>query len=193
MAHCNFFMKRLFDIILSIFLLSLMSIPMLLIALLIKTTSKGHVLHWSERIGVNNRIFKMPKFRTMYVNAPIVATHLLEDPHRHMTPIGSFLRKFSLDELPQLWTVLRGDMSFVGPRPALHNQDDLITLRTNRNIHRLIPGITGWAQISGRDNIPIPLKVEFDEYYMKHRSFWLDLKILCLTLLKTAKAEGVWH
>ena len=193
MAHCNFFMKRFFDIILSIFLLSLMSIPMLLIALLIKTTSKGHVLHWSERIGVNNRIFKMPKFRTMYVNAPIVATHLLEDPHRYMTPIGSFLRKFSLDELPQLWTVLRGDMSFVGPRPALHNQDDLITLRTNRNIHRLIPGITGWAQISGRDNIPIPLKVEFDEYYMKHRSFWLDLKILCLTLLKTAKAEGVWH
>jgi O-antigen biosynthesis protein WbqP len=186
-------MKRIFDCITAIFLLCFLTIPILIIALAIKITSKGPVLHWSDRVGVRNLIFKMPKFRTMLKNTPIVATHLLKNPDAYLTPVGSFLRKFSLDELPQLWSVLRGNMSLVGPRPALYNQDDLIILRTNKEIHKLVPGITGWAQINGRDDIPIPLKVELDEYYMKHQSFLFDLKILYLTFLKAIKAEGVKH
>ena len=160
---------------------------------LIRLTSKGPAVYWSDRVGVDNQIFRMPKFRTMRIDTPAVATHLLEDPDAYLTPIGPFLRKSSLDELPQLWSVLKGDMSFVGPRPALFNQDDLIALRTERKVHQLIPGITGWAQINGRDDIPIPKKVEFDEYYLKNHSFLFDMKILLLTLLKVARAENVRH
>ena len=150
-------------------------------------------MYWSNRVGVDNKIFKMPKFRTMRIDTPAVATHLMQNPDEYLTPIGPFLRKSSLDELPQLWSVLKGDMSFVGPRPALFNQNDLIALRTEKGVHRLVPGITGWAQINGRDDIPIPKKVEYDEYYLKNRSFIFDLKILFLTLLKVSRAENVSH
>jgi O-antigen biosynthesis protein WbqP len=166
---------------------------MLVIAILVKLTSKGPVFYWSERVGINNTIFRMPKFRTMRIETPAVATHLLENPDEYLTPIGIFLRKFSLDELPQLWSVMKGYMSLVGPRPALYNQDDLIALRTEKGIHKIIPGITGWAQINGRDDLPIPIKVGYDEYYLKNRSFSFDIKILFLTLFKTAKSEGVQH
>ncbi len=166
---------------------------MIIVALLVKTTSKGPFLYWSDRVGKDNSIFHMPKFRTMRIDTPAVATHLLSDPDQFLTPIGPFLRRSSLDELPQLWSVLKGDMSFVGPRPALFNQDDLIALRTERGVHRLIPGITGWAQINGRDDIPIPKKVEFDEYYLHHCSFWFDLKILVLTFFKVTRADNVHH
>lgn len=186
-------MKRLFDVVLSVLLLFLSSILMLLIAALVKLTSKGPVLYWSDRVGINNAIFKMPKFRTMRIDTPPVATHKLENPETYLTPIGSFLRKFSLDELPQLWSVLKGDMSFIGPRPALFNQSDLIELRTKKGIHYLVPGITGWAQINGRDELPIPVKVEFDEYYLKNKSFLFDLRILWMTLMKVLKQEGVQH
>ena len=186
-------MKRLFDVVLSVFLLFLSSILMLLVALLVKLTSEGPVLYWSDRVGINNAIFKMPKFRTMYIDTPPVATHMLENPDTYLTPIGSFLRKFSLDELPQLWSVLKGDMSFIGPRPALFNQDDLIELRTKKGIHCLVPGITGWAQINGRDELPVPVKVEFDEYYLKNKSFLFDLRILWMTLMKVLRQEGVQH
>ena len=164
-------MKRIFDILLSLPLL-LVSAPLLLgIAVLIRITSAGPAIYWSDRVGKNNAIFKMPKFRTMFIDTPAVATHLLNDPDRYLTPVGKFLRKSSLDELPQLFSVLSGDMSFVGPRPALFNQDDLIKLRTEKNVHQLIPGITGWAQINGRDELPIPVKVNFDEYYLKKPLF----------------------
>jgi O-antigen biosynthesis protein WbqP len=186
-------MKRLFNISCSLFVLILMSLPMLLIAILVKLTSPGPILYWSDRVGVGNGIFKMPKFRTMRIDTPAVATHLLKEPDVYLTPIGHFLRKTSLDELPQLWSVLKGDMSFVGPRPALFNQDDLIALRTEKGVHQLIPGITGWAQINGRDDIPIPVKVEYDEYYLKNKSFFFDLKILWNTFLKVIKKEGVVH
>ncbi len=166
---------------------------MLIIALLIKLTSRGHIFYWSDRVGINNTIFKMPKFRTMRVDTPAVATHLLRDPERYVTPIGGYLRKTSLDELPQLFSILKGDISFVGPRPALFNQNDLIELRTQKGIHRLVPGLTGWAQINGRDDLPIPVKVEFDEYYLNHRSFIFDLKILMLTFFKVVRSEGVRH
>jgi O-antigen biosynthesis protein WbqP len=166
---------------------------MILIALLVKLTSKGPALYWSDRVGVNNEIFKMPKFRTMRTGTPAVATHLLKNPGAYLTPLGYYLRKFSLDELPQLWSIFKGDMSFVGPRPALYNQDDLIALRTSKGIHQIIPGITGWAQINGRDDIPIPQKVEYDEYYFRKRSFLFDLKILYRTAVKVIKAEGVRH
>ncbi len=166
---------------------------MLAIAILVKVTSKGPVLYWSDRIGTDNKIFKMPKFRTMKINTPAVATHLLSNPKQYLTRVGKFLRRSSLDELPQLLSILKGDMSFVGPRPALFNQDDLIQLRTKKGIHKLTPGLTGWAQINGRDELPIPVKVEFDEYYMKHRSFLFDLKILWLTLLKVLRKEGITH
>jgi len=174
-------------------LLLLLGIPMLVIAIMVKLTSKDPVFYWSDRVGINNIIFKMPKFRTMRINTPAVATHLLENPNKYLTPIGPFLRKLSLDELPQLWSVLRGDMSFVGPRPALYNQDDLMELRTEMGIHKIIPGITGWAQINGRDDLPIPIKVGYDEYYLKNRSFIFDIKILFLTLFKTVRSEGVQH
>ena len=185
--------KRIFDVVSAVILLLILIIPMLIISLLIKLTSKGPVLYWSDRPGRNNRIFQMPKFRTMRINTPAVATHLLENPNKYLTPIGPFLRKLSLDELPQLWSVLRGDMSFVGPRPALYNQDDLMELRTEMGIHKIIPGITGWAQINGRDDLPIPIKVGYDEYYLKNRSFFFDIKIIFLTLFKTVKSEGVQH
>jgi len=186
-------MKRLFDLILSFCLVLILSVPILLIAGLIRLTSKGPALYWSDRVGVDNTIFKMPKFRTMRIDTPAVATHLLTNPDAYLTPIGPFLRKTSLDELPQLWSVLKGDMSFVGPRPALFNQDDLVALRTAKGVHQLIPGITGWAQINGRDELPIPVKVEFDEEYLKRRSFFFDIKILWLTFLKVVKREGVTH
>jgi O-antigen biosynthesis protein WbqP len=185
--------KRTFDLILSLFLLVLLSIPMMIIFLLIKLVSKGPAIFWTNRVGVNNAIFKMAKFRTMELNTPQVATHLMKNPDDYLIPAGSFLRKYSLDELPQLFNVLKGDMSFVGPRPALFNQDDLVELRTKKNIHRLIPGITGWAQVNGRDDLSIPVKVSFDEYYLNHRSFAFDLYIIFLTVLKAVKREGVQH
>ena len=166
---------------------------MLTIALLVKITSKGPVLYWSDRVGKNNTIFKMPKFRTMKADTPAMATHLMKNPEQYCTPVGSFLRKTSLDELPQLYSVLKGDMSFVGPRPALFNQDDLIELRTKKGIHNLIPGITGWAQINGRDDLPIPEKVDLDEYYLNNHSFMFDLKTLFMTLLSVISSQGVQH
>jgi O-antigen biosynthesis protein WbqP len=166
---------------------------MAFIALAIKVTSKGPVLHWSDRVGHWNRIFKMPKFRSMRTDAPQVATHLLHNPEAYLTSIGGFLRRSSLDELPQLFSVLCGDLSLVGPRPALFNQDDLISLRTERGIHQLVPGLTGWAQVNGRDDLPIPEKVLLDCEYLHARSFWLDLNILAMTVVKVARREGVSH
>jgi O-antigen biosynthesis protein WbqP len=186
-------LKRLFDIAVSVLLLFILCLPMALIALLIRLESRGPATHWSDRIGLNNRVFKMPKFRTMRLGAPAVATHLFEDPGRWVTPIGRVLRKFSLDELPQLFSVLKGDMSFVGPRPALFNQDDLVALRTQKGIHRLVPGITGWAQINGRDGLPIPLKVRYEEEYLKRRSFAFDVKILSLTVARVFDSKGISH
>lgn len=186
-------MKRIFDLFVFLYLVPVLLVPILVIAFLVRLTSKGPALYWSNRVGVDNKIFKMPKFRTMQIDTPAVATHLMQNPDEYLTPIGPFLRKSSLDELPQLWSVLKGDMSFVGPRPALFNQNDLIALRTEKKVHRLVPGITGWAQINGRDDIPIPKKVEYDEYYLKNRSFIFDLKILFLTLLKVSRAENVSH
>ena len=167
--------------------------PVIFIAVLIKSTSKGPILFWSKRVGFDNEIFAMPKFRTMRIDTPDVATHLLEDPDTYLISVGSFLRKYSLDEFPQVWSVLTGDMSLVGPRPALYNQYDLIELRTRRGIHQLVPGITGWAQVNGRDSISIAAKVEYDEYYLKNRSFFFDLKILWMTFLKVLSSEGVKH
>ncbi len=168
--------------------------PILVVTgIVLKLTSQGPVLYWSNRVGINNTIFRMPKFRTMRADTPAVATHLMKNPDAYLTPIGSFLRKFSLDELPQLYSILKGDISFVGPRPALYNQDDLVELRTEKGIHKLIPGITGWAQVNGRDELPIPVKVEFDEYYLKNRSFFFDLKILWMTFVKVVRREGVTH
>lgn len=186
-------MKRTFDFTVSLFLLGIWGFPMLIIALLVKATSRGPVLYWSDRVGKGNTIFKMPKFRTMKINTPAVATHLMEKPDQYLTSIGKFLRKSSLDELPQLFSILKGDMSFVGPRPALYNQDDLIELRTKKGIHKIITGLTGWAQINGRDDLPIPIKVDFDEYYLKHRSFLFDLKIIFLTIIKSIRKDGVSH
>lgn len=168
-------------------------LPFLIIAFAVRLTSKGPALYWSDRVGRNNSIFKMPKFRTMRIGTPAVATHLLNDPSRWLTPIGAFLRKTSLDELPQLLSILKGDMSFVGPRPALFNQDDLIALRTEKGVHQLVPGLTGWAQINGRDDLPIPVKVAYDAWYLQHASFWLDLKIIFLTFVKVLRREGVTH
>jgi O-antigen biosynthesis protein WbqP len=186
-------MKRISDVLLSVLLLFFLFIPMILIALLVKLTSKGPVLYWSDRVGINNTIFRMPKFRTMRLGTPEMATHLMNDPDRYLTPVASFLRKFSLDELPQLWSILKGDMSFIGPRPALYNQDDLIELRTKKGVHRLIPGVTGWAQVNGRDDIPIPVKVEYEEYYMNHKSLILDLKIAWMTFVNVLRKKGVQH
>ncbi|MBI5050060.1 MAG: sugar transferase [Nitrospirae bacterium] len=186
-------MKRLFDFTMSLSLLIISSVPMLFISLMVKLTSVGSVLYWSDRVGRNNTTFKMPKFRTMRVDTPAVATHLLSNPDQFLTLIGKFLRKLSLDELPQLYSIIKGDMSFVGPRPALFNQGDLIKIRTMRGIHKLSPGLTGWAQINGRDDIPLPVKVDFDEYYMKHRSFFFDIKILWLTIFKVASSAGIKH
>ena len=186
-------MKRLFDLLLAFLLLIVLSVPMIIIALLVKITSRGPVLYWSDRVGINNSIFKMPKFRTMKIGTPAVATHLLTSPDQHLTKIGKILRKYSLDEIPQLFSVIKGDMSFVGPRPALYNQDDLVELRTKKGIHKLIPGITGWAQINGRDDLPIPAKVDLDEYYLNHHSFIFDLKTLFLTFSSVIGSKGIQH
>lgn len=186
-------MKRFFDLCLSLFALLFLLLPILLVALLVRVTSVGPVIYWSDRVGRNNKIFKMPKFRTMLVDTPAVATHLLANPDQFLTPIGSFLRKSSLDELPQLLSILHGDMSFVGPRPALFNQDDLIALRTECGVHQLLPGLTGWAQVNGRDELPIPEKVKLDVEYMQQHSFFMDIKIICLTFLKVLRREGIQH
>lgn len=185
--------KRALDALLAAAALLVFAIPIALVAVAVKLTSRGPALYWSERIGRDNRTFRMPKFRSMRVDTPVVATHLLESPDRWLTPIGSFLRRSSLDELPQLWSILVGDMSIVGPRPALFNQHDLIELRTQRGVHRLRPGLTGWAQINGRDEIPIPQKVAYDAWYLEHRSLALDLRIVLLTAVKVVRKEGVAH
>ena len=186
-------MKKIFDLILAIFLFLVLLISLLLIAVLVITTSKGPALYWSDRVGKNNKIFKMPKFRSMLTDTPAVATHLLDNPDVYLSPIGDFLRSTSLDELPQLFSVLKGDMSFVGPRPALFNQEDLIALRTEKGVDKLLPGITGWAQVNGRDELSIPDKVALDAEYLDRQSFWFDMKILWMTFLKVMKRDGVSH
>ncbi len=186
-------LKRAFDLVLGTVALVILAMPLIIIAIAVKLTSPGPVLYWSDRVGVRNSIFRMPKFRSMRIDAPVVATHLLKNPDQWLTPIGSFLRKTSLDELPQLLSILRGDMSFVGPRPALFNQDDLIALRTQAGVDALVPGLTGWAQINGRDDLPIPVKVEFDAEYLKRRSFWFDMKIIWLTFIKVIREDNVDH
>jgi O-antigen biosynthesis protein WbqP len=186
-------MKRTFDLILVFFAALVLLVPVSLVALLVRFTSTGPALYWSDRVGRHNQIFKMPKFRSMRVGTPAVATHLLANPNAHLTPVGSFLRKSSLDELPQLWSILVGDMSFVGPRPALFNQYDLIELRTQKNVHTLVPGLTGWAQVNGRDELPIPQKVALDVEYLQRQGFWFDIKILWLTFLKVVQRDGVSH
>lgn len=168
-------------------------LPLMFVAIAVKLTSKGPALYWSDRVGRNNVIFKMPKFRSMRVGTPAVATHLLCDPKAHLTPIGSFLRKSSLDELPQLWSILVGHMSFVGPRPALFNQHDLMALRTAQGVHNLVPGLTGWAQVNGRDELPIPEKVKLDAAYLHRQSLWFDIRILWLTFIKVLRRDGVSH
>lgn len=186
-------MKRLFDLSLALMLSLLLALPIALIALAIRLTSAGPAVYWSNRVGRDNKIFRMPKFRSMRTDTPAVATHLLQNPEQYITPVGKFLRKTSLDELPQLWSILVGDMSFVGPRPALYNQDDLIALRNERGVHTLVPGLTGWAQINGRDELPIPQKVEFDAQYLQRRSFWFDLRIMALTAWRVLRRSGVSH
>ena len=186
-------MKRLFDIVFSLLTLALIFPIGMLVAGIVALSSRGPTLYWSDRVGMRNIIFKMPKFRTMKVGAPAVATHLLSDSRQFLTPVGSFLRKSSLDELPQLWSILVGDMSFVGPRPALFNQDDLIALRTQNGIDKLVPGLTGWAQVNGRDELSIPDKVQYEVEYLQKQSFWFDVKILGLTFLKVVRRAGVSH
>lgn len=186
-------MKRALDFLLALVASMILALPIFVVGALVRLTSRGPVLYWSERVGRNNNIFKMPKFRTMQVDTPAVATHLLLEPERFLTPIGSFLRKSSLDELPQLWSIIRGDMSFVGPRPALFNQDDLIALRIQYGVDKVLPGLTGWAQINGRDELPIPDKVKLDADYVKQQSLGLDLKIIFLTFLKVVRRDGVTH
>lgn len=185
--------KRLLDILLAIWALALLALPIAVIALLVRLTSPGPAIYWSDRVGRHNRIFRMPKFRTMRIGTPAVATHLLSDPQAWLTPMGALLRKTSLDELPQLWSILRGDMSFVGPRPALFNQHDLIELRTRHGVHELTPGLTGWAQINGRDELPIPDKVRFDVEYLQRRSLPFDLLIIWRTFARVLRREGVVH
>jgi len=186
-------MKRIFDLLFGVMLFTLLAIPMLLIMTAVRLTSNGPALYWSDRIGKNNIIFKMPKFRSMLVDAPTIATHLLRNSDAYLSPIGGFLRRSSLDELPQLFSVLKGDMSFVGSRPALFNQDDLIALRTEKGVDKLLPGITGWAQVNGRDELSIPDKVALDVEYLNRQSFWFDIKILWMTFLKVVKRDGVSH
>ena len=186
-------MKRLFDFCLTLLAFIFLILPFLMVAIMVSLTSVGSVFYWSDRVGQANKLFRMPKFRTMQVDTPAVATHLLPDPKQFLTPVGSFLRKSSLDELPQLWSVLKGDMSIVGPRPALFNQYDLIKLRTEKGVHLLKPGITGWAQVNGRDELPIPDKVQLDVDYMNKQSFFFDLKIIALTVIKVLYSDGVQH
>ena len=186
-------MKRLFDFALGVMAAVVLLGPLMVVAVLVRLTSPGPALYWSDRVGQHNKIFKMPKFRSMRLGTPVVATHLLANPKAHLTPIGVFLRKSSLDELPQLWSILVGDMSFVGPRPALFNQHDLIELRTQQNVHTLVPGLTGWAQVNGRDELPIPQKVALDAEYLQRQGFWFDIHILWLTFLKVVQRDGVTH
>ena len=186
-------MKRVFDLALALLAAALLALPVIVVAVLVRLTSPGPALYWSDRVGRGNRIFRMPKFRSMRVGTPAVATHLLADARSHLTPIGGFLRKSSLDELPQLWSILVGDMSFVGPRPALFNQDDLIALRTQLGVDALVPGLTGWAQVNGRDELPIPEKVRLDAQYLQRRSLTFDLRILWVTFVKVLRRDGVSH
>lgn len=186
-------MKRVFDLILALAATILLAPLLLLTAFLVRVTSRGPVLFWSDRVGRGNHLFRMPKFRSMKVDTPAVATHLLQSPDTFLTPVGGFLRRSSLDELPQVWSIIKGDMSFVGPRPALFNQEDLIAQRTNCGVHELVPGLTGWAQINGRDELPISDKVALDAEYLRRRSFWFDLKILALTLVKVVGGDNVAH
>ena len=186
-------MKRLFDFLLACCAAVVLVLPVVVVAVAVRLTSPGPALYWSDRVGRHNKIFRMPKFRSMRAGTPAVATHMLADAKSHLTPIGSFLRKSSLDELPQLWSILVGDMSFVGPRPALFNQDDLIALRTQYGVHELVPGLTGWAQVNGRDELPIPDKVKLDAEYLQRRSLWFDIKIIWLTALKVVRRDGVSH
>ena len=186
-------MKRLFDLMLGLTAACILLLPCALVALAVKLSSPGPAVYWSNRVGRNNVVFRMPKFRSMRIDTPTVATHLLENPDAWLTPIGSFLRKSSLDELPQLWCILRGEMSFVGPRPALYNQHDLIDLRTQLGIHALVPGLTGWAQINGRDELPLATKVALDAHYLAHQSLRLDIKILLATFIKVLRRDGVSH
>lgn len=192
-AYQGRIVKRLFDFSLSVFAIAILAIPLLIVAAMVRLTSPGQILFWSKRVGRDNQIFLMPKFRSMRIDTPALATHLLQNPDQWLTPIGSFLRKSSLDELPQLWCILKGDMSFVGPRPALFNQDDLITMRTERGVHQLMPGLTGWAQVNGRDELPIPKKVDLDFEYLQRKSFLFDLKIIWMTVLKVLARDGVSH
>ena len=186
-------MKRIFDLILALIASIILIIPVFIVTLLVRFSSPGPVLYWSDRVGRNNKIFKMPKFRSMLVGTPAVATHLLADARSHLTPVGNFLRKSSLDELPQLWSIICGDMSFVGPRPALFNQQDLIELRTQNGVDKILPGLTGWAQVNGRDELPIPMKVKLDVEYMQCQSLLLDVKIIFLTFLKVLRRDGIVH
>jgi O-antigen biosynthesis protein WbqP len=186
-------MKRMVDLCLGLCAVAAFLVPFLILALLVKLTSKGPVLYWSNRIGRDNAVFSMPKLRTMRVDTPVLATHLLPDPDQFLTPVGAFLRKSSLDELPQLWSIVRGDMSVVGPRPALFNQYDLIKMRTEQGVHAIRPGLTGWAQVNGRDELPIPQKVMLDVEYMRMQSLRLDFKIILLTCLEVVRREGVTH
>lgn len=186
-------MKRLFDLVLVLIVSLILFFPILITAFLVRLTSPGPVLYWSDRVGRYNKIFKMPKFRSMRVGTPAVATHLLSDAQSHLTPVGNFLRKSSLDELPQLWSIVCGNMSFVGPRPALFNQQDLIDLRTQHGVDKILPGLTGWAQINGRDELPIPEKVKLDVEYVQRQSLLLDMKIIFLTFLKVVRRDGITH
>jgi O-antigen biosynthesis protein WbqP len=186
-------MKQIFDLLFGFVLLALLVIPMLLIAIAVRLTSTGPILYWSNRVGKSNKIFKMPKFRSMLIDTPTVATHLLDNPGVYLSPIGGFLRRSSLDELPQLFSVLKGDMSFVGPRPALFNQDDLISMRTEKGVDKLLPGITGWAQVNGRDELSILDKVALDVEFLNRQSFWFDIQILWMTFLNVTKRDGVSH
>ena len=186
-------MKRCFDLLLALILSFFLIWLIVLVAIVVRLSSKGPVLYWSSRIGVNNQLFQMPKFRSMRAQTPVVATHLMSNPNEFLSPVGAFLRRFSLDELPQLFSILKGEMSFVGPRPALFNQDDLITLRTEKGVDKLVPGVTGWAQVNGRDDLSIPEKVDLDVEYLNRQSFWFDLKILWMTLLKVLQSEDISH
>jgi O-antigen biosynthesis protein WbqP len=186
-------MKRLFDLVLALIAACLLIVPIVVVAVLVKLTSKGPPLYWSDRVGMHNTIFKMPKFRSMKVETPEIATHLMKTPVTYHSPIGGFLRRSSLDELPQLWSILKGDMSFVGPRPALFNQDDLIALRADKGVVNLMPGLTGWAQVNGRDTLPITEKVALDVEYMERQSLWFDMRILWLTFLKVLGQDGITH
>lgn len=186
-------MKRFLDLVLGICASVVFFVPLLILILLVKFTSKGPALYWSDRVGRNNRIFSMPKLRTMRVDTPVVATHLLDNPDQFLTPIGGFLRKSSLDELPQLWCILRGDMSIVGPRPALFNQQNLIEMRTEQGVHVIRPGLTGWAQVNGRDELPLVEKVSLDLDYLRRQSLAFDVKVIGLTVLKVVRRDGITH